>query len=747
MADDFSRLPNDKHDPRSMALLPSEAGVPSNGELTGGGSGQNNNAMADPMVYVHALRRRWFMIFGIGLLIAVPACVTVWLLMETRYTATAYLRIAMLEDVLLSGTRTTMDDPSRFEIFKNTQRQMIVSRFVLSSAIQKPEVARIPDIKRELREGDAVKWLADSLGVGFPGGAEVMSISLSLDNAVDAQALVGAVVDSYMNEYVNAESDRKRKRLNELDDVCAEKDQYIRKKREQLKSLGQDSGSMNTVILNSRQRIMLEELSLASRQLSNAQFETKRFRGELAAQKALLANADNTSVPALDLDMLIQRDPVARQLSMELGWKSLDVVYQQGRVKETAKNQYGTRLNREVENLQIQYDARVEELTQKARDKQRSEIGNDILRLETRLSTTLEQQESLEKEIDSMRAEAVQFGIVSVEIQMLIADLKQQEQLASQLAGERDKLEVELNATPRISRIGTVEKPRIPSNTMLRYVCSIFALLGGFALPAVAIAFIDAKSGRINSSNDVSQKLQVPVIGSVPRIPAHVIHRMSSPSKRHRSWHLRLTESVDGIAARLLRNPDKNRVIMVSSAVGGEGKTTLATQLALSLARTGRSTVLVDFDLRRPSFDEVFGVSLTPGVSELLRGQNGISDLLHETNAENLSVVAAGQWDRKALAALSNSKADDFFKELKERFDFVVVDTSPILPVADARFVSQAVDMVVLSVFRDVSQAPKIQAACEILTAFGVQSVEAVVTGLNEHSYGKHMGYESTVNA
>ena len=68
------------------------------------------------------------------------------------------------------------------------------------------------------------------------------------------------------------------------------------------------------------------------------------------------------------------------------------------------------------------------------------------------------------------------------------------------------------------------------------------------------------------------------------------------------------------------------------------------------------------------------------------------------------------------------------FQELRGLYEFVVIDTSPLLPVADARFVSRHVDAVVLSVLRDVSEAPKIQAARDILTAFGAQSVEAVVT-------------------
>jgi polysaccharide biosynthesis transport protein len=235
----------------------------------------------------------------------------------------------------------------------------------------------------------------------------------------------------------------------------------------------------------------------------------------------------------------------------------------------------------------------------------------------------------------------------------------------------------------------------------------------------------------------------------VPLIPARVIRRLGSPSKRYQMWHVRLTESVDGIAARVLRKAETEqcRVIMVSSAAGGEGKTTLATQLALSLARAGRRTVLVDFDLRRPAFDEVFGLPLEPGVCEALRQQDAASPFVHEIATNNLAVVTAGRWDRNALAALSNGAAALMFKKLREDYDFVVVDSSPILPVADARFVSQHVDSVVLSVFRDISEAPKIVAACEILAAFGVHTVEAVVTGPTDNADREHLGYESTIPA
>jgi polysaccharide biosynthesis transport protein len=332
---------------------------------------------------------------------------------------------------------------------------------------------------------------------------------------------------------------------------------------------------------------------------------------------------------------------------------------------------------------------------------------------------------------------------------MMRAEIKNLDHLLTEIAGERDKLRVETRAMARVTLLQKADVPEVPSNDFPRTAMTFLAILAGLCVPAVVVTLWDVRAKHINDCVDVSRGLRLPVIGSVPLIPARIIRRLGSPGKRYQTWHVRLTESVDGIAARVLRKAEMEqcRVIMVSSAMGGEGKTTLATQLALSLARAQRRTVLVDFDLRRPAFDEIFGVPLEPGVCEALRGQTAVFSLVHELATKNLSVLTAGRWDRSALASLSNGTAAAMFKELRAEYEFVVVDTSPILPVADARFVSQHVDSVVLSVFRDISEAPKIQAACEILAAFGVHTVEAVVTGSNDNMYGQHMGYESTIPA
>jgi capsular exopolysaccharide synthesis family protein len=186
---------------------------------------------------------------------------------------------------------------------------------------------------------------------------------------------------------------------------------------------------------------------------------------------------------------------------------------------------------------------------------------------------------------------------------------------------------------------------------------------------------------------------------------------------------------VDGIAARLLHVAEfeRTQVVMVSSAAGGEGKTVLATQLAMSLARTGHKTLLVDFDLRRPAIEKVFKLALGPGVSEVLRGEAQVQEAIHETATANLSVMTAGAWNPRLLTILAGGITESLFASLRSQYEFIVVDGCPILPVADARFVSQHVDGVILAVLRDVSRAPKIRTACRILSALGVRMLGAVV--------------------
>ena len=182
MADDRLSLP-DETDSQSGALLPISALPQGNGEWNGMAVKDLASQPAGPdlTVYLHAVRRHWLLALAIGLLCAAIVGPAVYWHIGTRYTALSVLHISMQNEVLINNGAQLVDR-DRFEIYKNTQQESLVRRTVLLSALRKPEVKDIPVVQEKTLYGDPVEWLAGKLSIAFPGKAEIMVVSLSLED-------------------------------------------------------------------------------------------------------------------------------------------------------------------------------------------------------------------------------------------------------------------------------------------------------------------------------------------------------------------------------------------------------------------------------------------------------------------------------------------------------------------------------------------------------------------------------------
>ena len=208
--------------------------------------------------------------------------------------------------------------------------------------------------------------------------------------------------------------------------------------------------------------------------------------------------------------------------------------------------------------------------------------------------------------------------------------------------------------------------------------------------------------------------------------------RCRTGAERHtESEQFAMLESANALRTVLLQagRNDGVRIVMVTSAGTGEGKTSLACQLAASLGRSGRRTLLIDSDLRNPAVHTQFNVSLTPGFAEALRGEIDPDDAIKTTAVANLSLLPAGQCDLAAIQGLAQDEVQTLFYHLKEEYEFVILDVSPVLPVADALVIGQYADAVLFSVLRDVSKLPQIYEAQQRLAALGIRMLGAVVSG------------------
>jgi Mrp family chromosome partitioning ATPase len=156
--------------------------------------------------------------------------------------------------------------------------------------------------------------------------------------------------------------------------------------------------------------------------------------------------------------------------------------------------------------------------------------------------------------------------------------------------------------------------------------------------------------------------------------------------------------------------------------------------------------LFVDCDLRRPTAHQRLDCPPSPGLSEILRGELGPDEAIQLTSTPGLHFIAAGRSDQLAVQALAQDPAHLLFDELKRRYDFVVVDTSPVLPVADTLLVAGLADAVIFSILRDVSRAPLVHSAYERLSDLGVRILGAVVVGTKGGAYGCEYNYPSSAD-
>ena len=210
-----------------------------------------------------------------------------------QYTATAML-LVRFETPTIAGANPAAAQEwtrDRFEIYKATQQQLLVSRFVLVAAMRDPQVAELRSIRREQETRDPVRWLKSQLRVTFPGDAEIMEVSLTAENPQEAATLVQAVVEAYLHEVINTDVDRRRMRLAELDRAVSEKEQDVRSRREELKKLATELGTSSTEALTLKQKLALEELSSLRQELRKLKADLRVAQTGLAVQKALLPDA------------------------------------------------------------------------------------------------------------------------------------------------------------------------------------------------------------------------------------------------------------------------------------------------------------------------------------------------------------------------------------------------------------------------------------------------------------------------
>ena len=247
----------------------------------------------------------------------------------------------------------------------------------------------------------------------------------------------------------------------------------------------------------------------------------------------------------------------------------------------------------------------------------------------------------------------------------------------------------------KLSVVTPATAPSSPSGPNTRVNLAL-GLLGGFALGLALTVLRTTLDTKVRGESDVTRLLSAPILGGIvfdaeaTKKPLLTQARAQSPR----------AESFRQIRTNLqfAHVSHASKAVLVTSSLPGEGKTTTATNLAISLAQAGQTVVLVDADLRRPRVDDYLGLERNAGLTTALVGSADVNDLLQHWGEDDLYVLTSGVIPPNPSELLGSAAMKDLITRLEQAFDAVIIDAPPLLPVTDAAVLAQQVGGVVLVV-------------------------------------------------
>jgi capsular exopolysaccharide synthesis family protein len=647
-----------------------------------------------------------------------------------RYNAAALIRVLSAKAGVFDHGPVLETDKSPFQ---RAQPSLVTSRGVLRSAATSE---RGRAIAATAKYGDLTGWLERNVKVGYLEDTDLMQISLAGHDAKETAELLNLVVNAYTDEAIKAESNQLSERIEVLSNAAMGLQENLRQQKDNLAALAKTLRTVDPRALSVLQTMHVEDLARARNEVAAIQAQIRELEVKLSTLKAIVASPPGER-GGYAVDLATEGDPLVLKQTAIVREK--EELYMRAKNNSIAGSPALARYDEAVKNAKVQLEGVRAEARERAvaliQSKTRGEAAAELKHAEeemrvrkNHLQLAMETEEKLRRELDRL-------GTSSFELETKRADIDQEQATLKKVREQKESLQVEAQANrPRILVIQRAEPPDA-KNTRTRDTVATLAGLGGLFLGVFGTSFLELRARRIQSAEEVSDELGMNVVGTLPVLPSQW---SSGKGNGNGYWGHLVTESVAYIRTVVLggSGAQQTRVLMITSAQAQEGKTMLASNLALSIARTGRRTLLVDGDLRRPSVAALFGVPEGPGVAEILRGEAAPSDCFCPSPMPGLFLLPAGRSCRQVIQELAREGIERLFQQLREEFDFVVVDSCPVLPVSDSLLLGRLVDAVVFCVRPKVSRAPSVCAAREMFNRLNIPVLGTVINGARRHSAG-----------
>ena len=362
------------------------------------------------------------------------------------------------------------------------------------------------------------------------------------------------------------------------------------------------------------------------------------------------------------------------------------------------------------------------------------EIAKGVQSLKNDYESSLAQEQSLMHALDQQKQDALTLNRKGIAYGALQRDAASNRQIFDALMQRTKETGIsgELKAS-NIRIVDLAEVPRSPAspNKPANLILGVF---GACLFSSALVFFFEYFDDRIKSPAEIKSHLGLPFLGMVPALAESADGASPLLNKGVQPG---FGEAIRTVRTNVLFSStvDGGQSLVITSSGPGEGKTVVASNLAMALAQTGQRVLLIDADMRRPRVHEVVGLRQEPGLSNVLTGDARMSDAVREIEKTGLSVLPAGHTPPNPAELLGSKRFEDLIATLKGQFAWVVIDTPPVMAVTDAPIVAHIADGVLFVVGSEMTSRSVAQTAVEQLVNADARLVGAVLNRVDlEHN-------------
>lgn len=607
------------------------------------------------------------------------------------FTGTAMLRIEKEEPRILKFEPPGRDDTESAQTQLQTHHRLLQSRALANRVIALVDLERHPEfLSVGRRPGELTNAFLDRLHVEPVRNTRLVKVSFESRSPELAAQVPNTVADAVIAQQLDDKKDASRYATRFLTAQVNEARQALQSSEAQLSQFLEENDILFVGAERMGERVG-ERQALISQELATLSDSLLKAKAERIAKESMLTQATRATPDALPA---VLQDSLIAHLKEEA--TKLEGRYRE--LGQSFKAEYPRmqRLAENIKEVRRQIHAEVQRVVEAARAEYRA-----ALQSETEVRKLADEQRGLARKLDGQMAR----------YNLLRREVDTNRELYTGLSTRLK--ETQVSSSLLISNISVVDRADVPlkrsgprTGLNLLIGCMV-GLVGGVAL-AFLFEYLDTS---IRDPREIEAILRVPTLGLVPTrsaLQAHLDGRPLGPGDgAPGAFALVAHQATSSILAEAFRNlrtsvvyatPDRPpKTMLVTSLQQQDGKTSVSTNCAISLAQLGMGDVLlVDADLRHPDLHRILGVPQTPGLSDLLVGGVGATDVVRPTRIPGLFVIPAGPVPANPSELLYSPRFTQALAALGERFAHIVIDTPPLLGVADTLVLAPRVEGVIL---------------------------------------------------